>query len=115
LPLAAVVVDEADAAGVVDVDVDPHGTVVALPAACATLLASVPPPEGPRYAETRAPHEVTTRDNTRTPSSPADFLFTSIAPRAQASTLVTQIGRQPFGSTQVPVSPGPIPTSRPAP
>lgn len=89
--LAVVVVVEAEpafaAAAVVVVadvlEVVVHGTVVALPAAWATPAASVPPPEGPRYAATRAPHEVATRDNARTPSSPADLFFTS-APRTQA-------------------------------
>jgi hypothetical protein len=77
--LAAVVV------GVDVLEVVVQGTVVALPAAWATPAASVPPPEGPRYAETRAPHDVATRDNTRSPSRAADLLFTS-APRAQAPT-----------------------------
>jgi hypothetical protein len=65
------------------VDVVEHGTVVALPAACAIPVASVPPPEAPRYGETRAPHEVAIRPSTRAPRSPADLLLTS-APRIQA-------------------------------
>ena len=65
------------------VDVVADGTVVALPAACAMPFVSVPPPEAPRYGETRAPHEVAITDNTRTPSSPAAFLLT-FAPRTQA-------------------------------
>jgi hypothetical protein len=73
--LAVVVVVAAAA-----VDVVEHGTVVALPAACATPFASVPPPEAPRYGETRAPHALARRDKTRNPSSPADLFFTA-APR----------------------------------
>jgi hypothetical protein len=79
----AVVVVVAAVAAVAAVDVVAHGTVVALPAACAMPFVSVPPPEAPRYGETRAPHEVAMTDNTRTPSSPAALLFTS-APRTQA-------------------------------
>jgi hypothetical protein len=85
-----VVVDEAaadlDLAVVVvgaDVEVVVHGTVVALPAAWA-IPASVPPPDAPRYGETRAPHDVAMRPTAaRTPRSPADLFVTS-APRAQA-------------------------------
>jgi hypothetical protein len=73
----------AAAAAVVVVDV--QGTVVAVPAACATPFVPVPPPVAPRYGLTRAPHEVATRASTRSPSSPADLLFTS-APRTQAPT-----------------------------
>jgi hypothetical protein len=90
--LAVVVVVEAGpdlpdvvvgAAAAAVVDVVEHGTVVALPAACAIPFASVPPPEAPRYGETRAPHEVAIRPRTRAPKSPADLLLTS-APRTQA-------------------------------
>jgi hypothetical protein len=85
--LDVVVVDEPDLATVVDVaavlDGVEHGTVVALPAAWATPLASVPPPDAPRYGETLAPHDVTIRDDNRSPSRPADLLLTC-APRTQA-------------------------------
>ncbi len=75
LDVVVVVVAPAAAVEVVE-----HGTVVALPAACAIPFASVPPPEAPRYGETRAPHAVARRDKTRTPNSPADLFFTA-APR----------------------------------
>jgi hypothetical protein len=77
--------DFAAAAAAAVVVVDVHGTVVAVPAACATPFVPVPPPDAPRYGLTRAPHEVATRASTRSPSSPADLLFTS-APRTQAPT-----------------------------
>jgi hypothetical protein len=82
-PLGGVVV------GVVVLDVVVQGTVAAVPRAWAVWFTSVPPPAAPRYGLTRAPHEVATRDNTRTPSRPADLLLTS-APRAQACIYITQ-------------------------